>query len=472
MPTTLQSFLGSVPELRNADRRAFLYSDLQQLHIDNPEAYREAYEFWSRLLLRACRQGLLSTTETAGSSSDSESDGGSEYSLPLASADSESSGSADEAVSVLCIDGRALAARLAHCGDTPMGVDSIVEEMCRRGTLLSVNDYLQTFVGRWMSRLLARIPLAPRLLGQQGVDPHSSVLAARPLVEAAASRILDAHYNGAACALTDGLMSVGEFRRRFARTIGSSGGLMAATDGQLVLRRLGELGKVALGSEGAGDGRLVKFAAGQEQRVEPVASSDSGVFQVLSTRDLIARQIAQLEGRVQELGDLARGAVAKGRRPQALGYLQMRRHITTEVLPGRLRSRNDIERVVLQLQQAASDVQLVDAFRAGTSALRGLNRQAELADPQAAFDEWADEALKASEVHDALQGHGEQMGQVDDAEIEDELNALIGQADADAKAADDLADALGGIKLTEQRPASPQEEETSETSEERVPVAA
>ncbi|KAJ2355123.1 hypothetical protein GGF43_002878, partial [Coemansia sp. RSA 2618] len=392
MPTSassIQTFLSRIPELRNADQRAFLYSDLDQQRADNPEGYEEAQKFWTQLLLAACQQGLLSSSTLAASTPHTE-----RLNVTLASSDDDDDKEEEdvlqrtqaaedtyaEPISVLCIERAGLAARLVYCGDTPTGVDGIVDEMERRGTVVEAGDYLAgSAARRWAGRLARRVPVVGRQIAALAWGAQiTPLLVVRALVEAAASRVADAHYARAACALTDNLMSMDVFREQYAAAVlghkrPATGGkaMVSLADARLVLRRLEDERQataVLVDDDAAAEDTrmLIKFAARRTQRVQPVSEADRGAFHVASTRDLIARQVAALEARVLELDLRARTAVQRKMRQQALGYLRLKRHVEASVLAKRLQALDSVERVVMQLQQAASDVQLLQAFRAGT----------------------------------------------------------------------------------------------------------
>ncbi|KAJ2795669.1 hypothetical protein H4R20_005802 [Coemansia guatemalensis] len=490
----LEAFLARIPELQSADQRAFLYSDLSRQQSDNPEGYREALDFWSKLLLRACRLGLLSTTPGTDSAaqpdfaadSPDQSAGEDEDEDVLSRIGTAATKDADSvAPSVLTLRRTALAARLAYGGDTPMGVDTAVEALEQRGTLTAVGDVLSSsIVRRWAGRLALQLPLvgyraAALAWATADVDDAHTLLVVQSLVDSAAERVVRAHYAATSGSLTDGLMSGDDFARRFAGAIAAPGKRMAPVDAQLLIRRLMDLGRLrTMHVDGA---VLVKFAASRTLPVAAISVADRGAFHVVTTRDMIARQITQLESRTADLDYRTRQALTRGLRPQALAHMRLRRHIESAVLPKRISALERIEHVVLQLQQSSSDIQLMDAFRAGSCALQGLNRQAEQMDPESVFDEWADHALRAAEFRDAMDDAtaAAVADPTADAEIEAELDALL--ADENAKklaeaAADAEADALASAldKITIAPAASdPAPQQAIQSSEQRsVPHSA
>ncbi|PIA16075.1 hypothetical protein COEREDRAFT_81519 [Coemansia reversa NRRL 1564] len=176
----------------------------------------------------------------------------------------------------------------------------------------------------------------------------------------------------------------------------------------------------------------------------------------MSTRDMIARQISQLESRTIILDRRTRQALTRGLRSQALAHMRLRRHIESAVLPKRILALERIEHVVLQLQQSSSDIQLMEAFRAGSCALQGLNRQVESLDPESLFDDWADHTLRAAEFRDAMDDAtaAAVADPIADAEIESELDALLADENAKKLAqsaaeadADELASALDKVTI-------------------------
>ncbi|KAJ1728707.1 hypothetical protein LPJ61_003888, partial [Coemansia biformis] len=443
----MEAFLARIPELCDNDQRAFLCSDFSEQQADNPEGYQEAVKFWSQLLLDACRCGLLSQGNAAppaasmeggaaGACRSDDSSGdedGTDVVDRIAAATAATAAAATaggEAASVLCLERRGLAARLAFRGDMPMGVDAVVAWMQHQGTLEETGAFLAgNATRRWVGRLALQLPLVGRhvaALAWAAAASDGSVLVARPLVVAAAGRVLDAHYVRAACALTDNLMSLGEFRMRFSKALGS-GSPMADIDARVLLRQLESCRHVATAAGGADGHVLVKFAAARAQAVEAIGTADRGAFQVLATRALISQQVDQLGARIRDLDEQARIAVRRKQRAQALAHLSLKRHIEGDIIGQRLQALQKIERVVLQLQQSSSDVQLMRAFKAGTCALRGLNQQAELVNPESVFDEWAEQALRAEEIQAVMDGAAPV---VDDAELEAQLDALLQEEDA------------------------------------------
>ncbi|KAJ1803116.1 hypothetical protein LPJ75_005970, partial [Coemansia sp. RSA 2598] len=116
----------------------------------------------------------------------------------------------------------------------------------------------------------------------------------------------------------------------------------------------------------------------------------------------------------------------------ALSRLRLKRHVELDVLPKRLDALHSIERIYLRLEQTSSEIQLMEAFEAGTRALRGLNDSVKVDRVNRVFDDWAEESLRASDLDDVMadgragmQAAAGLSGEETDEELEAELEALL-----------------------------------------------
>ncbi|KAI9501328.1 Snf7-domain-containing protein [Coemansia spiralis] len=507
----MESFLAQVPELANPDKRAFLYSDLSQLKIDNPEGYHEAIEFWTQFLLQICQRGLgyrsvdKSKRHAVGESASAPEEEGDV--LDRISAQKTDS----VAAPVLCISTAKLATRLSFCGDTPTGLDMVVEEMAKRKALVPAAEFFSSTVRRWagwaIGLVLPSMPgrfVASVVMGSQvpvSMDPSALVVASQ--IVATAQRVLDTHYSQVACPLTDNLMSVRDFRRRFASVVTkqeketNEHAEMSTEDASILIKYLADSRCIAVATidmavgqststknaaYADGEATLVKFASSRTERIAaggPVTEADRGAFQVKSTKSLISRQVDQLETRISALDAEIRQALGRKQKPLAMAKLRLKRHIEENVLSKRVAALENVERILWQLEQASSDIQLMQTFRAGTFALRGLNRQMEEVDADRVFDDWAQEAARAGDIEDVM---GDELlaalpdsvgGPGVDEELEVELDALLAQEQQAEGSAEALADAFGGMSIAskERAPehAPAQQAEEQKQGEEQYP---
>ncbi|KAJ1733834.1 hypothetical protein LPJ72_002661 [Coemansia sp. Benny D160-2] len=499
----MERFLAQIPELADSDRRWFLYSDLGTLKLDNPEGYDEAIEFWAGFLLKLCRNGLGFTSDDAARQQRWHGGHGGIGSTGSIGHDGRRSGSSDDDSKdgddvlhrtnrhpaagqlrpVLCLSPNKLASRLAFRGDTPAGLDVVETEMRARGALVPAAEFFSTRLRRLAGWAVgAVLPALPgRLVASLVVGAHvpramdPQTLVAAPLVSDAAHRILDLHYGAVACPQMDNLMSVREFRRRFATALVKRGGRqcglseMSGQDAGVLVKYLFDsryidvaaVGAAAAVHPGGGGGKqaaastvwadvggggdettLIKFASRHAERLaakqaavcEPIGDVDRGVYQVKCTRTLLLKQVEQLETRVGDLEAQIRAALQRKQKNVAMAKLRTKRHIEDTVLTKRVAALGTVEKMYWQLEQSSSDIQVLRAFRAGARALRGINEQVEDVDVYRAFDDWAQEAAMAAEVEDATRDGFElamdttaALGTDADAELDAELDAIVAE---------------------------------------------
>ncbi|KAJ2555902.1 hypothetical protein EV175_002163 [Coemansia sp. RSA 1933] len=541
----MEGFLSQVPELVDPDKRSFLYSDLSQLRLDNPEGYREAIEFWCRFLLRLCQNGLGYSGErgmphrlhnNGHYQSDSDDDRKEEDDV-LDRINNQTN--RESLRPVLCLNTKKLATRLSFRGDTPAGLDVVEEEVLRRATMAPAVEYFSTRMRRWAGwaagMVLPSLPgrfVASVVMGAQvpkGMDPQT--LIASSLVGDMAERILDLHYSNMVCPQIDSLMGIREFRCKFASALAkrsakqshdrSNVSEMSAEDASILIKYMSDnryiaiatVG-VAVGDDGGGkesgargeqaasatfaDGEttLIKFASRRTERIValssgPISEADRGVYQVKSTRLLISKQVDQLETRVSDLDQQIMGALQRKQKNLAMAKLRLKRHIEENVLTKRVVALENVEKIMWQLEQSSSDLQMLQALRAGTLALRGMNQKAEDMDADKVFDDWAQEAARAGEVEEALQDGSDLVlgampvsisGPDVDEQLEAELDVMMAteakaaeqSANADSKGntAESLVDALENIyiaqpePLPETVPAEPQQQHDNDCEDE------
>ncbi|KAJ2884285.1 hypothetical protein H4R27_002198 [Coemansia aciculifera] len=360
--------------------------------------------------------------------------------------------------SALTIDRRLLTLRLVFRGDTPMGLDSVIDDMQRTGVLVPADDYFAPAIRRWAKWLAAR--LLPQAIATRG---PSTVLVATASVQEVASRVVAAHRARVSCPLTDNIMSVDDFRRTYGCALAPDSKLpkhMSIVDAHVLLKYLVDMRHAATSAQlmahppPAGHVRgadLVKFASTSPPTI---TDADFATYQVVCTHRLLAHQVSVLETRVSALDAEVRDALRRQQRPIAAARLRLKRHIESNILTKRVAALETVEHVVLQLQQTSSDLQLMQTLSAGTLALRALNDEAKEVDPDSVADAWEEEAARAAELGAALDDT-QAVVLPDDLDVEAELEALIamdaakdiGSKEQVEDDVDALADSIGKVDI-------------------------
>lgn len=138
-------------------------------------------------------------------------------------------------------------------------------------------------------------------------------------------------------------------------------------------------------------------------------------------------QISTLAGKIDSLSNTARDAVSRKNRVSALAALRSRKLAET-TLAKRTATLSQLEEVYSSIEQAADQVDLVRVMEASTSVLKGLNTQVggvERVD--SVVDKLQEQMADVNEIGNIIRDVG-QSGVVEEAEVDDELEALEREA--------------------------------------------
>ena len=150
----------------------------------------------------------------------------------------------------------------------------------------------------------------------------------------------------------------------------------------------------------------------------------------------LQKQIDLLSDSIAACTDRAKDALAKQNRPIATIALKSRRQKET-ALTQRAESLSQLEEVFNSIEQATDHLKMVQTMKQSTTVLQDL--QAQLGGIDTVYDvveRLKDETQKVAEVEDVFQEAQQQGSNVDDEEVEEELQAMLHQAQGDEAAKD------------------------------------
>ncbi len=178
----------------------------------------------------------------------------------------------------------------------------------------------------------------------------------------------------------------------------------------------------------ATDGRTIKIRTSvAESGAAVITEEDSAIASLKELMEDLTRQTEALERRVDELQVAAQDAVRRKNRVSALAALKSRK-LAEANLARRHATLNQLEEVATKLQQASDNVQLVRTMETSTAALRSLNAAvggAERVDT--VLDALREQMADVDEVGNVIAEVGQISGQVDEAEVDDEFEAMIAE---------------------------------------------
>lgn len=169
------------------------------------------------------------------------------------------------------------------------------------------------------------------------------------------------------------------------------------------------------------DGDLIKLVARGAPR--SVSEADRGVFAVRDMHRKLTAQVDELEARVQQAhARIVQALRTKQPEERAKAYLRTKKQLE-ELLTKRIGALETVHSLLLQMEQAVGDAEIVRNYETSAATLRTI-----LADPalqparvDATMDALAESVEQSNEVHAALTS---QAAPVDDDEIARELEQL------------------------------------------------
>lgn len=169
------------------------------------------------------------------------------------------------------------------------------------------------------------------------------------------------------------------------------------------------------------DAQTIKFKPEHETQLTPITEEDAAIAGLRDTLANINAQLPSLMEKIASADAAAREAVAEKQMVRAKAALRWKKLAETT-----LAQRSDValqlEGVYTQLQQAADQVEIVEAMRAGAAALKGLNEKVGGAEGvQGVVDAVNEQMAATEEITNII---NETDTTIDEVDIEDEFEAL------------------------------------------------
>jgi charged multivesicular body protein 7 len=195
----------------------------------------------------------------------------------------------------------------------------------------------------------------------------------------------------------------------------------------------------------SGQGKALKFLPAGTPLDEPgVSETDEAVAQLKEVTAMLDDQIEALSQRSTKLEREARAATSAGQKTLALSKLRSRKQLEAS-LQSRADQRAQAETILLKIDEAATNIGLMNAMEAGGLALdRMLKSLGGMERVDAIMDQVADSMAEADEIQQAIS-----IGAVpalDEGEVEDAYERMLAQATEGVKTVR-IDETPGEIKL-------------------------
>ncbi|KAI5804984.1 Snf7-domain-containing protein [Geopyxis carbonaria] len=206
--------------------------------------------------------------------------------------------------------------------------------------------------------------------------------------------------------------------------------------------------------EASYNGKIIKFKI-QGEQLSPVNEQDITIAQLRSLISTLQRRIEKLNLDVSTCNEKARTAVASKNRLMATAALKSRK-IAENALDTQIKTLSQVEDVMAHIEQATSNLDLVNQLEKSTKVLNTLNKEiggTERVDR--IMDDLKESTAQVDELNQVL---GEGGAVLDEADVDEELEALFMEEDTKARREREVAKIAGADLKDTQKHVSPEPE--------------
>ncbi|KAL6710242.1 hypothetical protein ACN47E_009188 [Coniothyrium glycines] len=390
MTELLEFILQHEEAFANQHRLSSLYTDFSRQLELNPEGYHANIAAWNKALTDAARAGVI-----------------------------PAQGATHDLLGIRASDHLARALQHPQYGK-PTCLPAVFHEAVQKRDMLPLGDFLSAkeniYKASWIPSPWTVLQWGVRqVLGTPKVPDKLKTgdFVVLKNVEVAADEILKKMKEHVSTA--DRVLSRRDFLKRFSTVLNPVAPL-TANDLNIILTFLSR-DKEAISY----NAHAIKFKSEHETSPPPVMEEDVAIANLRDTLANINAQIPPLMEKIEAASSAAREAVAAKQMVRAKAALRSKK-LAESALAQRTDVAHQLESVYTDLQQAADQIEIVEAMRAGAAALKGLNEKVGGAEGVQGVVDAVNEQMATTE--DITNIINETVQPLDEVEIDDEFEAL------------------------------------------------
>ncbi|KAG8856046.1 hypothetical protein FRB96_006613 [Tulasnella sp. 330] len=416
----LSSFLSSSwPEYKSPPppRLQSLYSDISRQKLSNPDGFRSSIGWWTKTL-----QAIVKAGKQPQSSDH----------LVLHATDQLSE----------CL-------RWEKVG-RPLGLGAILEDLTSSSAAIPLVQFLKsstsidytpslayraaTYVlGKPLWWALSQLSLAGddglSITSEQRWKKFHGDYVIRSLVEEAGDAAI-AHQAHKPTAVTEALYDVELFKSEFEEIV-LPGETLSDLDIHVLLKYLERDRRVIVIKKG-----IIKFVAFDE--VEEISEVDRGILEMKATLRRLDNQIDEIERQITERTAKIKDLLYQGSKTLAMSYLRSKKQLE-ELLVKRLGSQETLQTVLLRIESAVTDVEIMKAYDTSAKTLKKVLQHPllQVSSIEDTMEQMSDALADHREIEDAIGLANEDamaaagVEPVDEKELQEELDALVQEQKAE-----------------------------------------
>ncbi|CAG8618532.1 2644_t:CDS:2 [Funneliformis mosseae] len=398
----IRDYLKRHPDLRvkDLDKEAWYWSDFSNQKNFNPKLFNEILKFWSNVLIETSKRGWLGKD-------------------------------------ILCINREGLEEIFStYNGVSPAGLNCVIQELFISLELIPAENFRSSMLSNhsWSGWILQSLSWGlQKMMGSNNVlDAKKFVV--MPTLKEAADRVLQHHEKNAIHGITDNLYTLTSFKAEYA-ALAVPGVVLSDTDLTMLVSYLEFEQRMLIteawhGNEEKEDEIIIKMRSKKEKYLSKLefTKSDRGIICIKETSKKLRKQVEDVEIKMADLNKKITGYLIRKQKVQAKYSLRQKKNLEL-ILSKRMGSLDAIEGVLLKIQGAASDTEIIDMYGLGANALKGVLASegitAESVD--ATMDKLQDALADQKEIDDAMKVNQtliETSLEIDE-DLEKELEALL-----------------------------------------------
>ncbi|KAL8769984.1 MAG: hypothetical protein Q9209_004231 [Squamulea sp. 1 TL-2023] len=180
----------------------------------------------------------------------------------------------------------------------------------------------------------------------------------------------------------------------------------------------------------ATDGEVVRVIHPNEV-LSPITKEDRTIASLKTLIEDVGKQVHALEAQITSSREKSKKAIESKNKPSALAALRSKKSAET-VLSQRMATLFQLEQVLGSIQQASDQVAMVRIMKDSAGVLRGLNAKVGSAeDVENTLDGLKEEIGKVEDIDSVISEAGQAANVANDNEIDEELDALLHQKEAE-----------------------------------------
>ncbi|CAG8713471.1 13984_t:CDS:2 [Gigaspora margarita] len=400
--TDLRAYLGSLQELETQNKIDWYWSDFTILKSTDEATYKDCVRFWRKVLVETSNRGLLGED-------------------------------------VICLETKeTLEDNFQNKGYSPLSLPCVIQEMYMNNEIMPANEFISTQNQSWTSWIVSKFIVNPIYWRLQKLISSGNYYSAKwvkmDTLKEAAIRVLQYQEKHGINGITDNLYTLSSFKAEFA-TVAMPNVTLSDFDIKILIIYLESERKVLItGSLHEDDNNkdmIIKFKAknlNANTKFE-ITSIDRGIIYIRETCDKLHQQIHDIEERIKEISTKIHNYILRKQNVMAKHCLRQKMHLE-KVLSKRVGSLETVERILLKIQGAASDAEIIDIYNVGANTLHDFMASTGLtADSvDATIDKLQDILADQQEIDEAMKLGTDSLldaASIQDEELENELESLI-----------------------------------------------